>query len=377
MSDVEIDKTHIDALKELRTKLRNKGIFISNLTECVTSEVTDWVKTPALDLNRILSGSLFKGIPHRNLVGIVGPEHTMKSSFMVLCMVEAQKKGYDVLIIDSENGCNKDFCSRWGLDHDTVEYSFQQDVDNIKIILAQYKEYLLKTGRKAIIGIDSVGGLDQGKVFTDALAGDPKADQGQLQKKIRSMLKMLLNIIITTGSIGIVTGHMYSRPGLVPMPDQIGGGKAMRMFPSILLSVKNTKSEDGTTSIIATTLKNRLYPPNQEAIIKIDYTKGIDKYAGIIDLAIKAGLVEKAGSWYNIKDGERLGQGLEKASKELEKYPELLDKLNIWLEDTKYSSINEKVKEAEELLSKMDLNTEEDLENALQEKEKKKGSKKV
>ena len=81
-----------------------KGVHASVMADSTVATDRYWVKTPALDLNRILSGSIHKGIQSRNLVGIVGPEHTMKSSFMVLCMVEAIKQGMNAVIIDTEGG---------------------------------------------------------------------------------------------------------------------------------------------------------------------------------------------------------------------------------------------------------------------------------
>ena len=343
-------------------------IHISTLSESTIANVTEWVKTPALDLNRIISGSLFSGIPHKNLVGIVGPEHTMKSSFMVLCMVEAQKQGYIPFILDSELGCGKNFAKRWGLNTELSQYFYVPYVDDVKITLAQIKKFLLETGQKGIIGLDSVGGLDQDKVMEDALKGDPKADQGQLQKKIRSMLKMMLNVIIETGSVGIVTGHMYSRPGQVPLPDQIGGGKAMRMFPSILLSLKKEKSVEGKSLIKATSIKNRMYPPFQDATIEIDYNKGIDIYAGIVDLLIEAGIVTQGGSWFTIvKTGEKLGQGFDKATANLVNHPELLEEVDEWLKNTGYSTHNDLVEQAEKLLENVDVKTADELDVALAE----------
>ena len=313
-----------------------KGIHVSILSKSTIADSTDYVKTPSLDLNRILSGDIYKGIPNRTLVSLVGPEHCMKSSLMILLMVEAQKKGYSPVIIDTERGCSSEFCKRWGLDRENCLYIYTPFVNKVKTILAQLKDL---DASKMIIGLDSAGGLDSEKTYTDALKDDPKADQGLLQKSIRSMLKLFLNLCIIGDSIGIVTGHMYGKPGLFAT-EEVGGGKAMKLFPNIMIKLNKKPIKVGTeitgTEIKAITMKNREYPPFQQAKISIDYIKGINPYAGLLEILEKAELIKKEGNTYHYGE-EKLGF-YNKASERLEKYPELLDELNVWLKSTGYST---------------------------------------
>lgn len=329
-----------------------KGVHVSVLGDSDIATNRFWLKTPALDLNRILSGSFNKGIQSRNLVGIVGPEHTMKSSFMVLCMAEAQKQGKKCVIIDTEGGISADFCKRWGLDPNDILYTYTPWIHEVKSILAQIKE---SGETDFVIGLDSVGGLDRYKSVEDAVKGDPKQDQGLLQKDIRGTLKLFLNICVGQNSIGIVTGHMYGMPATVPMPDQVGGGKAMKLFPSVLISLKKKNLMDGKevigNEITATTIKNRLYPPFQTATVHLDYTNGISKYAGIIDLGINAGKIDQKGAWYSYGE-TKLGQGALNAEKALKDFPQLIDELDKWLENTGYSTVSEEVREAAEIVEK-------------------------
>lgn len=377
-------------LQEIKKLLEKnvKGTHVSLMSESDLAHSNDFIKTPSLDLNRILSGNLYKGIPNRNLVGIVGPEHTMKSSFMILCMAEAIRQGYTPIIIDTEGGVKDEFCKRWGLDISKVLYIYTPWISKIQSILATLKD----SGQtKLIIGLDSVGGIDKYGAYESALKDDPKADQGQLQKQIRSMLKLMLNICIEQESIGIVTSHLYARPGLIPMPDEISGGKAMKLFPSIQIMLKKTPIKNAEKKIVgneitATTVKNRVYPPFQEATISIDYLKGINPYAGLIDLGITAGIIEKGGSWYSYKD-EKLGQGYDSATSAIGKHPRLLDEINKWLQTTKYSNVNEQLKLAEDavdtVLESPDVEivdeeyNEEDVTEVVEEKEEVKPKKKV
>ena len=350
-----------DFFKNLQDKINKnvKGVHASVMSQSEIAGTRFDIMTPCYDLNRILSGSLRHGIKSRNLMGIIGPEHTMKSSFMVLCMVNAQKKGKEAIIIDTEGGCDNDFCKRWGLDTDNLFYIYTPWIDEITPILAQIKE----SGKTdLVIGLDSVGGIQRLKAYEDALSGETKADQGLLQKDIKQMLKIYLNICISQNSIGITTGHYYGDPNDKYRPEKIGGGNAMRLLPSILVTLrkyaiykeggdKRKNSEDPIigNKIIATTIKNRGYPPFQDAVINIDYLDGVRPYAGIIDLAIKAGIVEVNGSWYSYKT-ERLGQGKINAMKALENIPQVIDDIDKWLINTGYSTYNKEAEVAEELI---------------------------
>jgi len=290
---------------------------------------------------------------------LVGPEHSMKSSLMVLCMAAGQKQGQKPVIIDTEGGVNDEFCRRWGLNPENALYVYTPWTHEVKSVIAQIKE----SGEEGyIIGIDSVGGLDRYKSQTDALAGEPKADQGLLQKEIRGILKLLLNICIGQNSIGIVNGHYYGMPSSVPMPDQIGGGKAMKLFPSILVSLKKEVMHETSAKsspvignkITATTIKNRIYPPYQTATLMLDYKNGLDEYGGIMELGIEAGIIKQAGSWYSYKD-EKLGQGIINAMESLKRFPEVIKEIDKWLETTGYSKINDNVKEAVEILEEAEV----------------------
>jgi len=335
----------MDSRKELIESLQKsvKGMHISLMTESDIANVTDIIKTPALDLNRILSGDIYKGIPSKNLVGIVGKYGTFKSSFSALCMAESLHHGYQPIVIDTEGAFSSEFCTRWGLDISKVIYVSETYIERVMTLLAKLKE---NNQQKMIICIDSIGGLDRYKAFKDALDDDAKLDQGQLQRNIKQMLKLLLNICIHQDSIGIITSHLYSKPGAYFTMDEIAGGESVKYTPSILINLKKSALKDGKeiigNEITATTIKNRMYPPFQEATVRIDYVKGIQPYAGLLAIAEKAGLVEKSGSWYSYGD-VRLGQGAESTEASLGNYPELLSKLNEWLKKTGYSSKTEKI----------------------------------
>lgn len=347
-------------LQDLKKRIEKnvKGVHVSVLSQSNIAAERDWIQSPCYDLNRILSGSFFKGIPNKMVVGIVGPEASMKSSFMVLCMVEAQKKGYMPVIIDSEGGIDKNFCERWGLNIDECLYVYTPYVEDVTVLLGQLyhepKKGDTSPPPRYIIGIDSAGNLNRKKALEDAKKGKHKQDQGLLQKDTKAMFKLLLALAIQQDSIGIVCGHLYGSPGLVPMPDQVGGGKAMRYLPRILVNLKREYIKDEATKQVtgtrlkAYTLKNWLYPPFQEATVDIDYQKGIDPYAGIVDLAVDAGIIVASGAWYDV-GGDKKIQGRDNLREYLET-SDVLEQLEQWIANTGYSSVNRELEEAAKIM---------------------------
>lgn len=306
-----------------------------------------------MDLNRILSGNLNDGLAVRNLTLIVGPEHSFKSSFSALTLANAQKKGFKVIIIDTEGAWTPDFISRWGLDPTECLYIYTPWIDELKMIFAQLIDG--EDDRFAIV-LDSIGGIEKKKIMVDALAGDPKADQGTLQKELKVLLKMILNLTKVKDSLCVATGHLYGNPSGYGDAEMIGGGKAAKLLPDTIISLKKSKIQDKEKNVIgnslkAITLKNRMYPPFNEATIEIDFINGINKYAGLADLAVEAGLVTKGGAgWYTYitKHGEEIkAQGDEKLMKLfMDNEEEFINTLNDWLKNTGFSTVNNQIKEA-------------------------------
>jgi recombination protein RecA len=355
-----------DLQKEIEKNV--KGVHVATLNQSELAKSDEFVASPAYDLNRILTGDISKGLPTRTLCAIVGQEGTFKTSFMILMMAAAQKQGFFPIILDTERSCDLEFAERWGLDTSNAKILYTPWVHNVMAVLANIKETAMSKGQqKLIIGLDSVGNLDLYKSYENALADDIKADQGLLQKTIKGMLRLFLNLCIETNSIGIATGHVYGRPSPVPTPDQIGGGKAMRYLPTVVINLKKEPLKTSSKEVIgnlvhAQTLKNRLYPAFQDAIISIDYRGGIDPYMGLLPIMVEAGLVEKQGNTYvKMSTQEKMGVGENKAYDFIRSDKTLLDHFNEWLKTTGYSNVNENLKAAVELVEENGIDDDDDV----------------
>lgn len=338
------------SLEELKAKISKnvKGVHVDVLSQSDIAVIDDWVPTPHYDLNRILSGSIFKGLPEKSLTTLVGPEASFKSSFMCLTMANAQKQGYTPVIIDTEGAWTDDFVKNWGLDPNNILYVYAPFVDEATKVLGS----LMESGEKYIIGLDSVGNLETEKLEKELKGGeDPKADQGQLQKKIKRMLKILLAIVKKQKSIGVLSGHYYGSPSQYGNAQEIGGGYHMRLAPHIIISLKKSKIIEGTgdkkrvvgNQINAITLKNRFYPAFNECSIDINYIDGINSFSGLEKIALESGHLKVGGSWYtNTVTGEKV-QGASKIGQLFNE--EMLIELDEYIKKSKYSTVNREMEE--------------------------------
>jgi len=340
--------------EEIQEKLAkaSKGSRMMVLSESEVSKINEWLYTPTHDLNRILSGSLYKGVAEKTHTLIVGPEASGKSSFMCLNLAAAQKLGYTPIIIDAEGAWTGDFVTRWGIDPTKAMVINTPWVEDIMVELSKIIE---EGWTKLAIVIDSIGALESKKMVDDGIKGDVKADQGGLQKKIKRIMKMIVGIVKMQNSIAFSAGHYYGNPTGYGEPDQIGGGKYPKLAADYLITLKKSKlyanplaktaAQRGQvigTEIKAATLKNRFYPPFQEAKFEINYKEGVNKLAGIVDIATDMGLIEKGGSWYDCKILNLKVQGELKFYDELKKidYKPLLDEIEKTLTTSGYSSPN-------------------------------------
>ena len=365
-------------LDQIKSQLMNasKGKHLD-----VVGDITDheWLESEVHDLNRILSGSLFTSIPTRSHTGLVGPETSGKSSFMALMLADAQRKGYLPVVIDTEGAWTPQFVERWGIDPNNILRVPSMWVDEIELYLTNWID---KGINNLAIALDSLGAVELKKVIRDGVdKKDVKSDQGGLYRDIKRMLKMIVQITKFQDSVSFTSGHLFGNPTGYGSPEQIGGGKYFRLSCDILISLKQTplyenpsaktKDEKGKVlgnKITAATLKNRYYPPFNEGTVEIDFKKGINKMAGMIELAKNMGLIEQNGAWYKCESLGIKEQGKDnflKKLKEVDTKP-LFNDIETMLQETGYSTINESLQAegvgyeapSEEIIEEDEENTE-------------------
>ena len=349
------------SINDLKKRLQKnvKGLYVEILDESNIASINNYFDTPSYDLNRIVSGSLYRGFPEKTLTCLVAPEGVFKSSLMAITAANAQKLGYTPVIIDTEGAWTNDFCLRWGIDTSNIIHIYTIFVEKITTL---FGDILNSNDEKLFIILDSMGGLESKKIITDTTTGDKvaKADQGGLARKIKRMLKMYVSICKSQNSAGMFAGHWYGKPTSYGASEDIGGGKYVKLAADIILAMKKqhiyldpkAAAKDKViigSEIKAMTLKNRFCPPFQEATIQIDYKNGVSPFAGLLNMALTCGVIDIAGSWYTLPNGERV-QGSTKVNEYFKKNPDIiLTKLEEILKTTGYSTENEDVKKALQL----------------------------
>jgi recombination protein RecA len=348
-----------DLIKEKLEKAA-KGDRMMILSESENAAPIVYIPTEAYDLNRILSGSLYHGVASRTHTLLVGPEASGKSSFMCLNLAAAQKMGYTPVVIDAEGAWTKKFCERWGIDTTRAFIISTPWVEEIMIELAK----IIDEGwTRLAIAFDSIGAVESLKMIDDVTGkgkrGEVVADQGGLQKKIKRLMKMLVDITKRQDSVSYSAGHYYGNPTGYGEPEKIGGGFYPRLAADYIITLKKalihenptakTAAEKGDvvgTRIYAATIKNRYAPPFQEAVFEISYHNGVQRLAGIIDVAKEMGIIDQSGAWYTVPCLGIKSQGQGNLEKDLENVDiqPLFDEIEKILEGRGYSSAKDELK---------------------------------
>jgi recombination protein RecA len=347
-----------DVFEAIKKKLESssKGERIMILSESEIAGEVVYMDTPTYDLNRILSGSIYKGVPSRTHTLLVGPEASGKSSFMCLTLAAAQRQGYIPFIIDAEGAWTAEFCERWGID---PTKAFIVNTPWIEEIMVELAKVIDEGWEKLAITMDSIGAVESRKMVTDGVDGDVKADQGGLQKKIKRMMKMIVDITKRQNSISLSAGHYYGNPTGYGDPEKIGGGFYPKLAADIIVTLKKSPIYENPnakaaargkvlgTEIHAATIKNRYAPPFQEATIELNYKNGVNQLAGLIPVCIELGMIEKSGAWYSVPSLEIKVQGEAKLYTALGEHDlqPLLDDLDNRLKTEGYSTVNEDIEE--------------------------------
>ena len=297
-----------------------KGLELaSTLEHSKLSNITEWISTGCYTLNRVLSGSYYKGIPRGRIMAVAGPSGVGKSFVCGNCIREAQKMGYDCVVFDSENAIDKDFLGRIGVDVGKVFHIPVNTVSDVKLKgIQMMREYHEKyPDRKLFIVLDSVGGLMTDKEFYGDIEKNKNAqDMGLRAKEIRVLAKAMTHEVARTGAAMIITNHTYEKPNpynpSLPPTTTMNGGEGFVYATSGVLFLKkklDKEKEDGKNVVkgvilIGKTEKNRFVPQGAEGEVYLSFEKGMSKYYGLLSDAVEFGFVNQTGAWYEFLDSE-------------------------------------------------------------------------
>ena len=286
----------------------------------------------ALEIESISSGSLgldialgIGGLPKGRIVEIYGPESSGKTTLALHCVAEAQKKGGACAFIDAEHALDPAYAKKLGVDIANLLIS-QPDAGEQALEIA---DTLVRSGAIDVLVIDSVAALVPRAEIEGEMGDSHVGLQARLMsqslRKLTGSISRSRCMVIFINQLRMKIGVMYGNP------ETTTGGNALKFYASVRLDIRRTGQIKDRDDIVGNAtrvkvVKNKVAPPFKQVEFDIMYGQGISKIGEILDLGVKAGLVEKSGSWFSY-DSIRIGQGRENAKQYLKDNPEVCDRL--------------------------------------------------
>jgi recombination protein RecA len=284
------------------------------------------------DIEAISTGSLgldialgIGGLPRGRIIEIYGPESSGKTTLALQVIAEAQKNGGICAFVDAEHAVDPAYARKLGVKVDDLLIS-QPDSGEEAL---EITDTLVRSGAIDVLVVDSVAALTP----KAELEGDMGDMQPGMQARLMSKaLRKLTGSISKSNTMVIFINQIRMKIGVMfGNPETTTGGNALKFYASVRLDIRRTgQIKDGDEIIGNATrvkvVKNKVAPPFKQVEFDIMYGEGISKIGEILDLGVKAGVVEKSGSWFSY-DSIRIGQGRENAKQYLKTNKEVCDRL--------------------------------------------------
>lgn len=297
---------------------------IMRLGDEPTSRNIESISTGALDLDIALG---IGGIPKGRIIEIYGPESSGKTTVTLHMVAEAQKEGGVAAFIDAEHALDPVYAKAIGVDTDNLILA-QPDTGEQALEIV---DALVRSGAVDIIVVDSVAAL----VPKAEISGEMGDSHMGLQARLMSQaLRKLTGVINKSKCSVIFINQLRMKIGVMfGNPETTTGGNALKFYSSVRLDVRKIdtiKKSSGDilgNRVKVKVIKNKVAPPFKIAEFDIMYGEGISSEGSILDCAVKAEIVKKAGAWFSYND-EKLGQGRENAKAFLVENPALMDEID-------------------------------------------------
>ena len=280
------------------------------------------ISSGSISLDRALGVG---GFPKGRIIEIYGPESSGKTTFALHAIANAQKNGGYAAFIDAEHALDPVYAKALGVDIENLILS-QPDSGEQALEIA---EALIKSGSVDMIVIDSVAAL----VPEAELNGDMGDSHVGLHARLMSQaMRKLAGIISKTNCIAIFINQIREKVGIMfGNPETTTGGRALKFYASVRLEIRKGETiKDGTAILGNKTsikvVKNKVAPPFKTCEVEIIYGQGISKLGEIVDLAVQADIIHKAGAWFSYNNN-KIGQGRENAKEFLKNNPELCQEI--------------------------------------------------
>ena len=261
------------------------------------------------------------GLPKGRIVEIYGPESSGKTTLTLHCVAEEQKKGGVCAFVDAEHALDPQYAKKLGVDLDELLIS-QPDTGEQAL---EITDTLVRSGAVSMVIVDSVAALTP----KSELEGDMRDHNVGVQARLMSQaMRKLTGSISRSNCMVIFINQIRMKIGVMfGSPETTTGGNALKFYSSVRLDIRRIGAIKDRDEVIGNAtrvkvVKNKVAPPFKQVEFDIMYGEGISKNGELLDLGVKAGVVEKSGAWYSYQE-ERIGQGRENAKIFLKENPNI------------------------------------------------------
>ncbi|MCR9135006.1 MAG: recombinase RecA [Alphaproteobacteria bacterium] len=323
-NSVDKSKALDAALTQIERAFGKGSIMKLGSNEQITEIET--VSTGSLGLDIALGVG---GLPKGRIIEIYGPESSGKTTMALHTIAEAQKNGGICGFIDAEHALDPIYARKLGVDLESLLIS-QPDTGEQAL---EITDTLVRSGAIDVLVIDSVAALTpraeiEGEMG-DSLPGMQARLMSQALRKLTASISRSNCMVIFINQIRMKIGVMFGSP------ETTSGGNALKFYASVRLDIRRIGSVKDRDEVVGNqtrikVVKNKMAPPFKQVEFDIMYGEGVSKTGELIDLGVKAGIVEKSGAWFSY-NSQRLGQGRENAKQFLRDNPEAAEEIELSL----------------------------------------------
>ena len=323
-------------LKDIIKETGNE--YATLASEGVTGgDVDSFIDTGSYAFNALLSGSIFGGLPGNRITAIAGEAATGKTFFALgVCKHFLDKdKDAGVIYFESENAVSKDMLEQRGLDTNRIVIMPVATVQEFRLqairVLDKYLEQEKDKRKPIMFVLDSLGMLSTTKEMEDTAEGKETRDMTRSQI-VKSAFRVLTLKLGQANVPMIMTNHTYDVIGSMFPQKEMGGGSGLKYAASSIVYLGKKKEKDGAevvgNIVHCKNYKSRITKENAIVDVRLTYSKGLDQYYGLLDLAEESGLFKKVSTRYELPDGSK--QYAKTINNEPEKYfkKEILEKID-------------------------------------------------
>src|SRR5580658_3770797 len=288
----------------------------------------------AVEIEAVPTGSLgldialgVGGLPRGRVIEIYGPESSGKTTLTLHVIAEAQKKGGVCAFVDAEHALDPVYAKKLGVNLEDLLIS-QPDTGEQAL---EITDTLVRSGAVDVLVIDSVAALTPRAEIEGEMGESQPGLQARLMsqalRKLTASISRSNTMVIFINQIRMKIGVMYGSP------ETTSGGNALKFYASVRLDIRRIGAIKDREEVVGNqtrvkVVKNKVAPPFKQVEFDIMYGEGVSKVGELIDLGVKAGVVEKSGAWFSY-DSQRLGQGRENAKTFLRQNPDLADQIEV------------------------------------------------